>query len=131
MDFKIGDIVERINDDNEGVNPGDICKITRVEEVIDKTYSQRIWVDKGNQGGNCWHTNDNFKLVSKINNEDMNIFTSEDNRALSFYGFGTKCELSEEGRNAFVDYIYETGDATKDGFVKYVVERYKEQVSKK
>lgn len=63
--FKVGDLVQRINGQNEGVLPGEICEILSVSS--DGKY---VTLNKGLNGNN--HSVDNLLLVKQTNNK-MNI----------------------------------------------------------
>lgn len=63
---------------------------------------------------------------NKIMSIVSNAFKSKENKALEYFNLGTADKLNEDGRREFLDYIYETGDTTKKGFLAKIVEAYKE-----
>ena len=55
-----------------------------------------------------------------------NAFKSKENKALEALNLGSTESLNDEGRKEFVNYIFETNDTSKKGFLAKVVEIYKE-----
>lgn len=64
---------------------------------------------------------------NKIMSIITNAFKSKEDKALEYFNLGDSKQLNEEGRREFVNYIFETGDTTKKGFLSKMVEAYKEE----
>jgi len=56
-----------------------------------------------------------------------NAFKSKENKALEHFNLGTTDKLNENGRNEFVDLMYETGVEVKKEFLKRIVSAYNEE----
>lgn len=62
--------------------------------------------------------------------EAVKALRTKEQKAFEHFSFGTPDVLSNEGREAYVDYVYETGDTTKKGFQEKVVELWQEEAKK-
>lgn len=71
-----------------------------------------------------------LNIIKKTMNKIQQALRTKEQKAFEKYGFGTPEVLNEAGREAYIDYVYETGDTTKAGFQAKVVELYKEDTAK-
>jgi len=111
------------------------------EEVEQKNV---IGIDMGSEDGDCsvqcTFMGDGKFLVKSINHKPniikktMNIIQkalrTKEQKAFEYFGFGTPETLNEAGREAFLDYIYETGDNSRAGFQAKLVELHLEATKK-
>jgi hypothetical protein len=57
-------------------------------------------------------------------------FQSKEDKAMEYFALGNAKELNENGRREFIDFVFETGLADKNEFLKKIVDAYKEDIKK-
>lgn len=58
------------------------------------------------------------------------LFESEEAKALSYFDLGTEKQLTDDGRNEYIDFVFSTGNLSREDFVSKVVDAYKKSTKK-
>jgi len=72
-----------------------------------------------------------LELINKPKKSIMSIvkraFTSKETKAFDYFDLGEPNALNSSGQSEFIDWMYETGKTDKKEFIKFIVEKYKEE----
>ena len=155
--FKVGDILEIINNDDKSTCPyfrriADGFTDTKnwenlryaTQEEIDKVLGEKEATNitnmpiEGMCGGgklvgqaSYYHQPEDQPVYQSFIKKTMSIinnaFKSKENKAMENFGLGTTDQLNERGRDEFVDYLFQNLPEQKKGFLEKIVEAGKEE----
>jgi len=143
--FKVGDIVRSNGKYDYGVTTTEVrCEVISKEDD-DNEIEVKV-LDGFDKGNNHFVNSKNFDLEKsnksnktnkpkkkgiKIMSIIKNAMKSKENKAIEYFELGNNTnDLNSSGRQEFQDYIYETGDVTKKGFLEKIVAQYEKEIKK-